>query len=130
MSNVPTDRRYTAEHEWAQKDGVDIVIGVTDHAQSALGDVVFLELPEAGRSMSAGKTFGVVESVKAVSDLFAPLDAEVLAVNDALVAAPDAINKDCYGAGWMLRVKAKNPADFDKLLDAAAYQSLLSQIAK
>src|SRR5687768_8860965 len=98
VAKVPSDRRYTEEHEWALKEGDVLVIGITDHAQSALGDVVFLELPEVGKKITKGKAFGVVESVKAVSDLFAPLDGEVTAVNTSLVDAPDTVNKDPYGA--------------------------------
>ncbi len=130
MSNVPADLRYTEEHEWAKKDGDLVVIGVTDHAQAALGDVVFVELPDAGKKLTKGKAFGVVESVKAVSDLYAPLDADVVEVNAALVAAPEQVNKDPYGAAWMIKVKPHNAADVDTLLDAAGYEKHLSTIAK
>jgi glycine cleavage system H protein len=129
VSNVPSNLRYTEEHEWAQKDGDVVVIGITDHAQSSLGDVVFVELPDAGRKLVKGKPFGVVESVKAVSDLYAPLDGEVVDVNKALVDAPDGVNKDPYGS-WMIKVKPARAADVDTLLDAAGYTKLLSTIAK
>ena len=129
MSNVPAGLRYTEEHEWAKKDGDDVVVGITDHAQSALGDVVFIELPDVGKKLVKGKAFGVVESVKAVSDLYAPLDGEVVAVNEALVKAPEQVNKDAY-ASWMIKVKAANPAAVDGLLDDAAYTKFLSTIAK
>jgi glycine cleavage system H protein len=129
MSNVPNDLRYTEEHEWARKDGDVVVIGITDHAQGSLGDVVFLELPDPGKKLTKGKAFGVVESVKAVSDLYAPLDGEVTAVNKELVGSPDGVNKDPYGS-WMIKLKPANAGDFDKLLDAAAYSALLAKIAK
>jgi glycine cleavage system H protein len=130
MSNVPGNLRYTEEHEWAKKDGDVVVIGITDHAQSALGDVVFVELPEVGRKLVKGKAFGVVESVKAVSDLYAPLDGEVVEINTALVASPEGVNKDPYGAAWMLKLKPAAAGDVDKLLDAAGYNAHLSKIAK
>lgn len=130
MSNVPANLKYTEEHEWVKVDGDVVTVGITDHAQSSLGDVVFLELPDAGRTLFKGKAFGVVESVKAVSDLYAPLDGEVTEVNKALVNAPEQINKDPYGAAWMLKVKLKNATDVGGLLDAAAYTALLSKIAK
>lgn len=131
MSNVPANLKYTEEHEWVRDEGGGIVtIGITDHAQSALGDVVFLELPDAGRTISKGKAFGVVESVKAVSDLYGPLDGDVIETNKDLVNAPEQVNKDSYGAAWMLKVKVKNAADVGALLDAAGYTALLSKIAK
>jgi glycine cleavage system H protein len=130
MSNVPATLRYTEEHEWAQAEGDVVVIGITDHAQSALGDVVFLELPAAGKEIRHGKSFGTVESVKAVSELYAPLDAVVVEVNQALIDSPEQVNKDPYGAAWMLKVKPKDPAAFAGLLDAAAYTALLATLAK
>jgi glycine cleavage system H protein len=130
MSNVPGNLKYTEEHEWVKVEGDVIVIGITDHAASALGDVVFLELPEAGRALNKGKAFGVVESVKAVSDLYAPVDGDVVEVNSALVQGPEAVNKDPYGAAWMLKVKPKRAEDLDALLDAASYTALLAKIAK
>jgi glycine cleavage system H protein len=130
MSNVPAELKYTAEHEWVRVEGDVVVIGITHHAQDALGDVVFVDLPEPGRALVAGKAFGVVESVKAVSDLFAPIDGEVTEINTALVATPEGVNADPYGKAWMLKVKPKNPADVAALLDAAAYTALLSSIAK
>ena len=133
MSNIPETLKYTEEHEWVRVDGDApglLVVGITFHAQSALGVVVFLDLPEVGRRLHKGKAFGVVESVKAVSDLYAPLDAEVVEVNKAIVEAPEGINKDPYGTAWMLKLKATNPKDVDGLLDAAGYTLLLSKIAK
>lgn len=130
MSNIPADLKYTEEHEWAKMEGDLVVIGITDHAQSALGDVVFLELPDAGKTITKGKPFGVVESVKAVSDLYAPLDGEVKEVNKALVDTPDVVNKDPYGGAWMIKVKPKNAGEVSALLDAAGYQAVLAKIAK
>ena len=129
MSNVPADLRYTKEHEWTKSEGDLLVIGITDHAQAALGDFVFLELPDEGKKITQGKAFGVVESVKAVSDLYAPIDAVVVEVNATLVQAPEAINKDAYGC-WLLKVRPANAADIGSLLDAAGYQALLATIAK
>lgn len=122
---IPADRRYSDEHEWALKDGELVTIGVTHHAQEQLGDVVFLELPEVGASITKGKAFGVIESVKAVSDLYAPLDGEVVEVNSALVDAPEGVNQDPYGAAWLIKVKPANAADLDALLDADGYKALL-----
>ena len=130
MSQIPSDLKYTAEHEWVRVEGDLVVIGITDHAPDALGDVVFVDLPEPGRQLVAGKAFGVVESVKAVSDLYAPLDGEVVEVNADVVAKPEQINKAPYGAAWMLKVKPKDAAAIAALLDAAAYGKLLASIAK
>jgi glycine cleavage system H protein len=130
VSNLPADRKYTEEHEWARKDGELVVIGITDHAQSALGDVVYLELPDAGRKITKGQAFGVVESVKAVSDLYAPLDGEVVEANKALVDTPEQVNKDPYGAAWMIKVKPTRPGDYDGLLDVAGYEAVLAKEAK
>ena len=129
MSNIPQDCRYTKEHEWAKQDGDDLIIGITDHAQAQLGDIVFLELPETGTSLDAEQAFGVVESVKAVSDLFAPLAGEVSGVNDALVDAPEAINEDAYGS-WLVRIKPSNAGDWDTLMSADDYAKYLEDEAK
>ena len=123
---VPENCRYTKDHEWTRQEGDLIVIGITDHAQNQLGDVVFLELPEVGSSISAGEGFGVVESVKAVSDLYGPLDGEVMEINESLVDTPETINQDPYEAGWMLKVKPAQAADFDALMDAAAYSDFVA----
>lgn len=130
MSNVPANLRYTEEHEWVRAEGDLVVVGITDHAQAALGDVVFLELPEPGRKLSKGKTFGVVESVKAASDLYAPLDGEVVEVNADLVNSPEKVNQEPYGAAWMLKLRPASASDVQALLDAAGYEALLSRIAK
>ncbi len=126
MSNVPDSLRYTAEHEWLrlEADGT-ATIGITDHAQAALGDVTFVDLPKEGATMAKGSTFGAVESVKAASDLYAPVAGTVLAVNADLNGSPDLVNRDPYGAAWMIRVKVSDPAELQALLDAAAYRKLL-----
>lgn len=125
-SNIPTHLKYTAEHEWliTAEDGV-ATIGITDHAQAALGDITFVELPVVGDSFAAGDTFGVVESVKAASDLYLPVSGEVVAVNEALEDAPEALNDDPYGEGWIVKVKLANPAELDALLDAGGYEQTL-----
>jgi glycine cleavage system H protein len=126
MSDKPLtykdDRKYLESHEWAKREGDVIVIGVSDYAQNQLGDVVFVELPAVGKELQAGKTFGVIESVKAASDLFAPVSGKVVAINDALSSDPALVNKDAFGEGWMIKVAPSNPGELDKLLDAATYQ--------
>jgi len=124
---VPDDLRYTKEHEWVRVDGDEAVVGITEFAAHQLGDVVFVELPAVGRSLSQHATFGVVESVKAVSDLFAPLGGEVIATNDALRGQPELVNSDPYGEGWMLRVKVADAGQLAGLLDAAAYGQLTAE---
>jgi glycine cleavage system H protein len=124
---VPGDLRYTKEHEWVRVDGDEAVVGITQFAADQLGDIVFVELPSAGRALDQHATFGVVESVKAVSDLFAPVAGEVASTNDALAGAPELVNSDPYGEGWMLRVKLSDPAQVDGLLDAAAYEQLVAE---
>lgn len=120
---IPSDLRYTKDHEWAKLQGSEATIGITDHAQGSLGDIVFVELPKVGRVLKAGESFGVVESIKAVSELYSPLDGEVLAVNDSLTQEPGVINREPY-ASWMIKLKVNAPTD--GLLDAAAYQKLTS----
>ena len=119
--NVPVDLRYTASHEWirTEADGT-LTIGITDHAQAALGDLVFIELPAVGRTVAEGEVCAVVESVKAASDIYAPVAGTVAAVNAAVVAAPETVNADAY-ANWLYKLKPANPGDAAKLLDAAAY---------
>ncbi len=126
----PENLRYTKEHEWVAVDGERGTVGVTDYAQQQLGDVVFLELPEVGRSLAAGENFGTVESVKAVSELFCPVAGEVVEANAALVKAPEAINSDPYGQGWMIVVKLKDPAQVTGLMDAKAYAALVEAEGK
>ncbi len=124
MSN-PTDLRYTASHEWVrvEADGT-LTIGITNHAQEALGDVVFLELPEAGRVVAKEEAIAVIESVKAASDIYAPVAGEIIASNDAAVDAPESVNADAYAA-WLFKLKPANAADVDALLDAAGYEATL-----
>jgi glycine cleavage system H protein len=124
---VPGDLRYTSDHEWVRVEGDEVVVGITDFAAHQLGDIVFVELPAVGKTLKAHATFGVVESVKAVSDLFAPIGGEVLAANDALTASPELVNSDPYGEGWMLRVRPADAADISALLDAAAYEQVVAE---
>jgi glycine cleavage system H protein len=124
---VPTDLRYTKDHEWVRVDGEEATVGITDYAAGQLGDIVFVELPDVGRSLSQFATFGVVESVKAVSDLFAPLSGEVSATNEALAGSPELVNGDPFGEGWMLRLRLTDPAEVDGLLDASAYDALVAE---
>lgn len=123
---TPTDLRYTASHEWirTEADGT-LTIGVTDHAQEALGDVVFLELPEAGRAVTAGEAVAVIESVKAASDIYAPVAGEIIANNQDAVEAPESVNADAYAA-WLFKIKPANPADVSALLDAAGYEAAIA----
>lgn len=124
--SVPTDLRYTRDHEWVRLEGDEATVGITQYAADQLGDIVFVELPDAGRSLESAKAFGVVESVKAVSDLFAPMAGEVVAINDALAGGPELVNSDPYGAGWMVRLRVADAADLDDLLDPAAYDALVA----
>lgn len=126
MSDLPKDLRYTKDHEWArrEKDGT-ITVGITAHAVEQLGDITAVSLPDIGEALSAGERFGDIDSVKAVSDLYAPIDGEVAANNGELDSNPEAVNEDPYGAGWMIRIKPADPKQFDALLDAAAYAKLL-----
>jgi glycine cleavage system H protein len=121
--NFASDRKYAESHEWAKVEGDLVVIGVSDYAQDQLGDVVFVELPEVGKALEAGKAFGVVESVKAASDVFAPISGKVEAVNSELKNAPETVNKDAFGAGWFIKVRPTNAGDVNKLMDAATYKS-------
>jgi glycine cleavage system H protein len=123
MSTTPNELKYAASHEWArlEEDGT-VTVGITDHAQTALGDVVFVELPEVGTVFSAGQEAGVVESVKAASDVYAPVSGEVIEVNAALEEAPEAINADPYGDGWFYKIRPSDPAELDGLLTADQYQ--------
>lgn len=124
---IPADLRYTKEHEWVRVEGDVATVGITSHAADQLGDIVFVELPEPGRTLQQFATFGVVESVKAVSDLFAPVGGEVVEANGGLAAAPEAVNSDPYGAGWMVRVRLADPAQLDALLDPVAYEALVAE---
>ncbi|CAA9434216.1 MAG: Glycine cleavage system H protein [uncultured Rubrobacteraceae bacterium] len=122
--SVPGDLQYTRSHEWVRTEGDVATVGITDHAQDELGDVVFVELPEPGATLAAGDSFGAVESVKAVSDLYAPLGGEVVEVNSALEDSPEKINEDPYGEGWILKLQVSDQTD---LLSAADYEKLLEE---
>jgi glycine cleavage system H protein len=120
--HIPADRKYTRTDEWVKLDGDEAVIGVTDYAQNALSDMVYVELPQVGDSLKAGEHLGTVESVKAVSDVSMPIGGTVIAVNAELESAPEKVNQEPYGAGWIIRIKPANTAEMDALLDAAAYE--------
>ena len=126
MSNTPTDLKYATSHEWARLDGDIITVGITDHAQEALGDLVFVELPEVGDSVNAGDEAGVVESVKAASDIYAPVSGEVVEINPALEDTPELINSDPYGEGWMYKIKVSEIAELDDMLSADEYDAQVS----
>jgi glycine cleavage system H protein len=123
--NVPDNLKYTAEHEWVRVEGDEAVVGVTEFAQGELGDVVFLEIETVGEQLSKGETFGTIEAVKTVSDLYMPADGEVLEVNPALEDAPELINSSPFEQGWMIRIKLSDPAQLDELLSAEAYAELI-----
>ncbi|CQD14188.1 glycine cleavage system protein H [Mycobacterium lentiflavum] len=132
MSDIPPDLHYTAEHEWVRRSGDDTVrVGITDFAQSALGDVVFVQLPDVGTEVSAGESFGEVESTKSVSDLYAPLSGKVTAVNGELEGDPQLVNSDPYGAGWLLDIQVSDVSELESavsaLLDAEAYRGTLTE---
>ena len=123
----PSDYRYTKEHEWIKATGETGTIGITDYAQHELGDVVFVEMPAVGTKITAGQVFGTVESVKAVSEIFAPVSGQVTEANAALSATPETVNNDPHGAGWLIKVKLSNPAEVSGLMDAAAYHAFVSE---
>jgi glycine cleavage system H protein len=127
-TKIPTDLKYAKSHEWVkpQPDGT-VLIGITDHAQAALGDLVFVEVPKAGRKVTAGEACAVVESVKAASDVYAPISGEVVDANATLANAPETLNQDPYGKGWMFKVKPANAAELDKLLDATGYGKVVAE---
>lgn len=128
MSNVPTNRKYAKSHEWALDNGDGTVtIGITDHAQELLGDVVFVELPEVGAQIEAGAEFSLVESVKAASDIYAPVSGEVIAVNEALEDAPESVNEDPFEGAWIAKVKMSDASQLDNLLDASSYESEVAE---
>ena len=128
MSNIPADRKYAVTHEWAQADASGIVtVGISHHAQLALGDVVFVELPEPGAHIDAGDEAGVVESVKAASDIYAPVSGEIIEVNEALQGSPELANSDPYGEGWFFRMRADDIEELDALLDAEGYGNSLDE---
>lgn len=124
-SKIDPSARYLKTHEWARLDGEEIVCGISDHAQGAMSDLVYVELPQVGASFKVGEAFATVESVKAASDVYMPVSGTITAVNSQLESKPEIINQDPYQAGWLVRIKADNPADFDALLDAATYEQIL-----
>lgn len=123
--NVPEGLKYSSDHEWVQIDGDSVRVGITDYAQDALGDVVYIDLPSTGTSVAAGSTFGEVESTKSVSDLFAPVSGEIMTVNDELADAPERLNTDPYGDGWICTMAMSDALELDALLDAAGYAALI-----
>jgi len=120
--NIPENLKYTEEHEWAGKEGDVVLVGISDYAQGELGDMVYVELPSVGDHFEQNDVFGSVEAVKAAADLYCPLAGEILEVNGNLQDTPEIVNKDPYGKGWMIKLKLDNPADFENLMDAAAYK--------
>ena len=122
----PTDRKYTREHEWIQVNGNSATVGITDYAQQSLGDIVFVELPKVGTEVAVGKSFGTVESVKAVSDVYAPISGTVTAVNDELTGAPEKINADAHGS-WMIKIKVKDKGEANALMSAADYEKYVDE---
>jgi glycine cleavage system H protein len=123
---VPAELKYTKDHEWIKIDGDVVTIGITDYAQGELGDIVYVEVDTEGDTLDKEETFGTVEAVKTVSDLFMPISGEVMEFNEALEDSPETVNKDAYGDGWMVKVKVANPAELEDLLDAAAYEALIA----
>ncbi len=128
--DIREDLLYSREDEWARDEGERVTVGITDYAQQQLGDVVFVELPEVGRNLDQGEPFGVIESVKTVADLYAPISGEVVEVNDALAETPESVNEDCYGDGWMIVVQPADPEELTGLLDKAAYEQFLKERAE
>ena len=122
--NIPAELRYSSDHEWVKVDGDTVTIGITEYAQDALGDVVFVEMPEQGRTVNAGDSFSEVESTKSVSDIYAPVSGSISAINDVLEAQPELLNSDPYGAGWICRITLADAAELDSLMDADAYRAL------
>lgn len=127
MSSVPEDLKYSEEHEWVRVDGDTARIGITEYAQEQLGDIVYVDLPATGTKVTAGKTFGVVESVKAASDVFSPLSGPVKATNDRLTDEPELVNSDPYGDGWMVELEIADPDELKALMDAAEYEDFLAE---
>jgi len=123
--NFPENLRYTSEHEWIRVEGDEAYVGITDYAQSELGEIVFIDVPTLGETVGQGEVFGSIEAVKTVSDLNMPVSGEVLEINGALDAQPELVNNDPYGEGWIIRISVKDAAELDNLMDAAAYQATL-----
>lgn len=126
-TEIPEDCRYSSEDEWARAEEHHVAVGITDYAQEQLGDVVYVELPDVGDRIIKGSTFGVIESVKAVADLYAPISGQVARINELLVDKPEWVNEDCYGEGWLIRVEAADPGELESLMDAERYAAYLSE---
>lgn len=126
MSNILENLRYSKDHEWVSVDGDIATVGITDYAQESLGDVVYVELPKAGDSFNAHEAIGSVESVKAVSEIFTPVGGEIVEVNESVNDTPESVNGDCYGAGWMIKIKMNNPGETDAMLSSDEYEEYLS----
>ena len=124
--NIPTNVKYTKDHEWIRQEGDIAYVGITDYAQEQLGDIVFVDIQTEGETLAAGDTFGTIEVVKTISDLFIPVSGEVLEQNEALSDQPELVNQDPYGEGWLIKIKPADDADFDSLLDAEAYKALIN----
>ena len=122
---IPNELRYTKEHEWVRVSGNEVTVGITDYAQNELGEIVFIELPEPGETCSQGNSFGVIEAVKTVADLYAPVGGEISAVNEKLNDSPEKVNQDPFGEGWMIKIKASSLGELDSLMDAAGYKQML-----
>ncbi len=127
MSNIPKNLLYTGDDEWVRVDGNEATVGITDYAQDSLSDIVYLELPEKGDAFSVGETFGVVESVKAAADLYMPVSGQVLAVNEELIDAPELVNEDPYGEGWMVKISLSDPGELKNLMAPDAYQKSVDE---
>jgi glycine cleavage system H protein len=125
--NIPKELRYSKNHEWVRVEGEKVIVGIDDYAQSQLGDVVFVELPELGSVVACGDSFSVVESVKAVSDIYAPVSGEIIEVNEVLADTPECINEDPYGQGWIVVIQVKDASEVDNLMDSKAYQTMLEE---
>lgn len=124
----PNNLKYTKDHEWAKVEGNQVTVGITDHAQSSLGDIVFVELPKVGRELKAGETFGVVESIKAVSDLYSPVAGKIVAVNDSVVAEPSTLNRDPQSAAWLVKMELKDISSVSTLMDSEKYSSFVESL--
>lgn len=127
MNKIPNNLKYTRTHEWANTESAEITVGITDHAQQLLGDIVFVKLPEIGQTINIADEVGVIESVKAAADFYSPVSGEITAINDALLTAPEKINQDPYQAGWLFKIKSTKPAELEELLDADGYTQLIAE---
>ncbi len=126
--SFPKDFKYTKDHEWAKQEGSSVTVGITDHAQSALGDIVFVELPKVGREVKAGETFGVVESIKAVSDLYSPIAGKITAINESVVSEPSSLNREPHGSAWLVKITPSDPNAMNALMDVNAYSALVQSL--